>query len=287
MEREKKTKQKYNVHLGLYRITDKQLGDVKKRLDELAKTPAPHVLAARNREVLDSLKEHIVAALEQGYGENAIHDAFLSQGIDVSASVIRNYICQLKHGRPYGARKQTGADAADDKKSKTEGPLQPENVPPKDEKKTVPVAAVLVAPKPDEKETRVKLPASPDTSPKTERNVVERTASSPMEKETGEKEPKPAVAEKKTDAAALLAFSGGFEPMKIDANPIRFSGSPVVYEFLSGSVRRTGVYDCPIAGTNGNRSWSFHTTEGATFRVFEQDLRDGTCRAAKKDLRRC
>lgn len=276
-------------HLGLYNITDKQLGDVKRRLGELAKIPAPHVLAARNREVLDSLKDHIAAALEQGYGEGVIHEIFVSQGIDVSASVIRNYICQMKHGRSYStwsgsdARKRA-AKNAQKKNTKTEHSVPFET--PKPEEKTD-IRPELKGTKTEAVEKPAEKPSENLSPDRTSFPAAEPVLSAPKGRETVPPIEAPAGPAAEPAGTEVLKFSDGFKPIKVDAGPIRFSGSPVVYEFLSGSVRQMGVYDCPIAGTSGSRSWSFRTTEGVTFRVFEQDLRDGTCRAAKKDLRRC
>lgn len=291
-----KNEKKYEAHLGLYNITDKQLGDVKRRLGELAKVPAPHVLAVRNREVLDSLKDHIAAALEQGYGEGVIHDIFVSQGIDVSVSVIRNYICQLKHGKSYStwsgsdARKRAAKSTKKQGKStectaaKPAAPASRSMESPETGKTTEPAHADDPKPLPKPESA----PEPPKMEPKATSEIVilsvKETEPKPAREESATAKP---VAATGTDGVEKPMFSDGFDPMRIDAGPIRFSGSPVVYEFISGSVRQMGVYDCPIAGTSGSRSWSFRTTEGVTFRVFEQDLRDGTCRAAKKDLRRC
>lgn len=280
MKNEKKS------HLGLYNITDKQLGDVKRRLGELAKVPAPHVLAARNREVLDSLKNHIAAALEQGYGEGVIHEIFVSQGIDVSASVIRNYICQMKHGRSYSTWSGSDARKRAARNAQKKGDAETERSAPSEPPKTREKSTVRSAPN----KTETEVPEAPAEKPgpgKTPLPAAEPVISTPKKTETVPPIDAAVVPAAGTTAVEVLKFSDGFEPMRGDTGPIRFSGAPVVYEFLSGSVRQIGVYDCPIVGTNGNRSWSFRTTEGVTFRVFEQDLRDGTCRAAKKDLRRC
>lgn len=319
---EKKKEKKYEAHLGLYHITDKQLGAVRRRLGELAKVPAPHILAARNRKVLDSLKEPIAAALEQGYGEGVIHDIFVSQGVDVSVSVIRNYICQLRHGKSYStwsgsdARKRAAKNAKkkEEKEEKEESPKRtaapapqfPES--PETEKTTeatpeTPKKHSSAEPAAPTATARTDEPPAPEVKPEATESAKpdetpERPVAAPEIVVLPPKEMKPTsapeqsaaaepVAATGTDGTEMLTFSDGFESMRIDAGPIRFYGSPVVYEFLSGSVRRMGVYDCPIAGAGGTRSWSFRTTEGVAFRVFEQDLRNGTCRAARKDLRRC